>query len=1258
MIFLDEIGELREATQAKLLKVLEEGVVRRLGATETEPADVWVISATNADLEAAVRQRAFREDLYHRLAVLTLRLPPLRERGRDVILLARRFLDQACTEYGLSPKRLSPDAEERILRHPWPGNVRELDNVMERVALLAEGDDVTASMLELRGGSEVASVGQPVPTPAAASLEDAMRNHLLAALEQTRWNISRTAVLLDISRNTVRARIDRFGLRPSTGSKARSARLPAASMERPVSLDARPAPILPPPVGPATPIRWESRRITFLRARLIMHVDNISLLESNRALDVLLEKIRSFGGQIDELSPQGIGVVFGLEPVEDAPRRAAHAAMAMQKAAERGRRESAEGFDIKTGIHVGEVLVAHTRIGPHIDAETKRDHWAALDATLGKAAAGVTLVSSTALPFLERRFDLVAEPGLPSSPYRLKGRERAGLAPEGQMAGFVGRGLELSLLKSRLAAARAGNGQVVGIGGEAGIGKSRLLHEFRQALRGEGVTYLEGHCLSYGTDIPYLPLIEILRNGCRVTDDDGPGQVAQKLRVTLQYLGMEPDEAVAHLMRFLGFKEGTEPLEGATPEAIRTRTAQILRQMCLTTSRRRPLVIVVEDLHWIDPASESLTAMVDNLTGVPLLLILTYRPDYLHAWLDRAHVTKVPLQPLSAEDSLSVLKGIVTPEQLSGTVAQEILEKADGNPFFLEELGRTVREHGSLPAPLDVPRTVQEVLLARINHLPERERRLLQSAAAIGKDVPVSLLRLVADLPDAELEASLHQLRASEFLYETSLGPELELTFKHGLTHEVAYESLSASRRKELHAGIVTATETSYPTRRAELVERLAFHSLKGEVWEKAVRYCREAGAKAFGRSAHRTAVSYFDQAVDALRHLPQTPETTERSIDVRLDLRYALMPLGEFRRVFECLSEAGELAESVNDQRRLGRVAAFLTNYFHLMGDHERAVEYGRRASDIAGALHDLPMGTVANANLGLLHYSSGAYREAAEAARRNVRALQGDLAFERFGSSVLPSVLSRTCLAWSLGELGEFPEGARLAAEGLEIAEKSRQPLSLIYAHLGAGTLCLRQGTLPDAVHYLERAFAICRDAEIALLFSTVALPLASAYALAGRGEDALHMLDEAAGHARSIGDPIGRLAATGGRGEACLAVGRYDQALPLARQYLEQRRGLKARGFEGWALKLLGDTLSRQTPPEDEEAEASYREALGIAAALEMRPLSALCHLELGLLHRRRGHLEIASEELGRAEELLRAMGMTHWLDQMAGDGQISR
>src|SRR6267143_1691647 len=216
-IFLDEIGLLPEPLQAKLLKVLEEQAVRRLGATTAEPVDTWIISATNTDLQAAIRQRAFREDLYHRLAVLTLMLPPLRERGRDVLILAERFLARVCVDYGLPAKRFASDAQARLLAYPWPGNIRELGNVIERVALLAEADLVTADMLDLQSASAGAPPA-PAPGPGAVSLDDAMRDHLLTALTQTAWNISRTAALLGISRNTLRARIDKFGLR--AGSQA------------------------------------------------------------------------------------------------------------------------------------------------------------------------------------------------------------------------------------------------------------------------------------------------------------------------------------------------------------------------------------------------------------------------------------------------------------------------------------------------------------------------------------------------------------------------------------------------------------------------------------------------------------------------------------------------------------------------------------------------------------------------------------------------------------------------------------------------------------------------------------------------------------------------------------------------------------------------------------------------------------------------------------------------------------------------------
>src|SRR5712691_4752215 len=413
-IFLDEIGLLPEALQAKLLKVLEEQAIRRLGSTSSEPVDVWIISATNTDLQSAIAQRRFREDLYHRLAVLTLQLPPLRERERDVVLLAERFLARACADYGLPRKTLSPEAQARLLAYPWPGNVRELGNMIERVALLAEDVVVSAEVLELPSGAPPHPAA-PSAAPPPASLEDAMRDHLLAALTQTGWNISRTAALLGISRNTLRARIERFDLRTGASPAAPARRPDRAPAPAPIVAEPQPSSYAPPTPVPApglaaaSPIRWETRRVTLLRAALITPAGDEELPDASRALGVLLDKLRSFGGRIEDVGPWAVGAVFGLEPVEDAPRRAAHAAMALQKAAERGRRGDGESFSAKIGIHVAQVLIGQSSVGIDIDADAKRAQWDILDSLLSSAEADSIMLTAAARAFLKRRFDLAVE---------------------------------------------------------------------------------------------------------------------------------------------------------------------------------------------------------------------------------------------------------------------------------------------------------------------------------------------------------------------------------------------------------------------------------------------------------------------------------------------------------------------------------------------------------------------------------------------------------------------------------------------------------------------------------------------------------------------------------------------------------------------------------------------------------------------------------------------------------------------------------
>ncbi|HEV3347760.1 MAG TPA: sigma 54-interacting transcriptional regulator, partial [Methylomirabilota bacterium] len=881
-IFLDEVGLLPEALQAKLLTVIEERTVRRLGGTHPEPADAWIISATNGDLQTAIRERRFREDLYHRLAVLTLRLPPLRERGRDVILLAEHVLAGVCADYALPPKTLSAAARERLLAHPWPGNVRELHNVLERVALLTDGAVVTPDVLELPDPGREEAVA-PLAAPTPRSLDDALREHLHSVLEQTGWNISRTASVLGITRNTVRARMEKLGLRADAPAPARGRRAAATP--------AAPRPTATRAGAPAPPalnaIRWESRRVTLLRAVL-------EWSDKGSALDVVLDKLTSFGGRIDELSPTSVGAVFGLEPVEDAPRRAAHAAMAVQNAAVRGR--DGEPFTVTTAIHVGQVLVGQFAGDVQIDSVAKRIEWKVLDSMLAIARTGSIVASGATLPFLARRFDLERREGTAGSLHYLRGREGPGLGLEGEMAGFVGRRQELDLLNSRLASARAGRGQIVGIVGEAGIGKSRLLYEFRQGLRGEPVTYIEGHCLSYGTSIPYLPVLEILRAACRIREIDGPAEVTAKLRKALELLEIEVDAALPYLLRFLGIKEGTETLDTSRIDGVLLRTTRVLRQMCIEAARRRPLIIALEDIHWLDASSEALAEMVKTLEGVPLLLIVTYRPGYWPQSLERSRLTQVALQPLSPEDSRSVLGGFLPHDRLADPVCERIVNKAEGNPLFLEELARTVREQGGPSDEITVPDTVEEVLRARINRLPDRERELLQSAAVIGKTIPVEVLGLLAAARDEELRAMLNRLRAADFLYE--VGPEGQYSFKHALTHEVAYGGIAPAERRELHARIVHVVEQINPERLSDHVERLALHSTKGELWDKALEYTHRAGIKAAEHSAHRQAVAYFEQALEILTRQPRSREMAERAIDLRLDFRNSLHALGDLERI------------------------------------------------------------------------------------------------------------------------------------------------------------------------------------------------------------------------------------------------------------------------------------------------------------------------------------------------------------------------
>jgi tetratricopeptide (TPR) repeat protein len=500
-------------------------------------------------------------------------------------------------------------------------------------------------------------------------------------------------------------------------------------------------------------------------------------------------------------------------------------------------------------------------------------------------------------------------------------------------------------------------------------------------------------------------------------------------------------------------------------------------------------------------------------------------------------------------------------------------------------------------------------------------------------------------VPEATLHRGLAHLQAAEFLYETRLFPEPEYTFKHALTHEVAYNSLLLERRRVLHARLVEALEALALDQAAEQVERLAHHALRGEVWDKAMAYCRQAGEKAMAGSAHREAVGSFEQALSALPQLPETRDTREQAIDLRLALRSALYPSGDAGRILAVLREAEALA----DHHRLGQVLLFLSQHFYHGGAYDQAIAAAQRVLAFATAGRDAILHARANYYRGLAYEAQTDYRQAIDCFGQIVAALDGARRHERFGQATLPAVVYRANSAGCHAELGMFTEGRALGEEGLRIAEAAAHPASLMIAIWGMGLLALLQGDLPEALPRLERAVGICQDADLPSWFPRMAAPLGAAYTLAGRIDDAVPLLTQAMAQTTATERVDFQARCRLPLGEVQLLAGHLEEAHTLAKRALTHAREHQEHGHQAYALRLLGEIAARREPPETALAEAHYHQALALAEQRGMRPLQAHCYLGLGTLYVKIGRRQQAYTELSTAITLYRAMEMTLWLPQ---------
>jgi len=542
-----------------------------------------------------------------------------------------------------------------------------------------------------------------------------------------------------------------------------------------------------------------------------------------------------------------------------------------------------------------------------------------------------------------------------------------------------------------------------------------------------------------------------------------------------------------------------------------------------------------------------------------------------------------------------------------------------------------------------VPATVQAIVAARIDRLPADEKSLLETAAVIGKDVPLPLLEAVTDLSRDALRQGLARLLAGEFLYETMLFPEVEYTFRHALTHEVAYGGLLRERRRAAHTRIVEAMERLYAHRLPEQIERLATHAVRAELWPKAVPYLRQAAAKAMSRSANAEAVSWLEQARSAIGHLPAGRETDELAVDLRFDLRNAFFAIGDLPAIERVLDEAAKLVEGLDDRRRQGWVAAYKSHYFWRTGDLGRAIESGRRALEAAESVTDLGL-EATNVNLGLAYYGIGDYPRAIECLRRIVDRLEGQLARERFGWAGVPAGTARAYLVGCLAEIGRFAEGVRHGEDSIRLAEAAGHPFSLGQALVNLGVLHLRRGDLEPAIAVLERCLEVSRVADVPALFASTASGLGYAYALSGRVAEGLALLEQGVAEAKARKITARQSLWTSWLADVCRLDGAIERAEEIAAQAVDLAKAHGGRGNHTAAVVVQAGVAQAAGRP---TAESLYLVAIAQAVELGMRPVEAQARLGLATLYRDAGRLDEARERAQNAARLFRAMDMSRWL-----------
>jgi class 3 adenylate cyclase/tetratricopeptide (TPR) repeat protein len=1016
-------------------------------------------------------------------------------------------------------------------------------------------------------------------------------------------------------------------------------------------------------------IEGERKQITVLFADIKGSTSLIQDLDPEEAdqrlgptLQAMIDAVHRYEGTINRIEGDGIMALFGAPLAhEDSAVRAAYAALDMQNAV---RAASGDQPDIRVGLHAGEVVVRaiHTDLSVDYDAIGATVHLAARMEQM--AEPGTIYCTSQVVRLAEgliaaRSLGPVPVKGFrePLELFEITGhtaaRTRWEVTAARGLTRFIDRNAESAVLRDTMRVAAEGHGKLIGVVGEPGTGKTRLVHELLHSPEAANWAVLKTATASYTMNTPYLAFSNLIRTWCEIPEKASADDINRRLRTTISAFSEDLTSTLPAIRSLLDLPVDDAEWLALEPAARRQRIFAAAKSIILRGAEIRPLLLWFEDMQWTDAETRTLIeGIAKEIETSRLLIIMTYRPEYRHIWSGSNYRT-VEIEALDRPNAELLVRTLLGNDKANDQLCNLLVQRTEGTPFFIEETVRAQVEHGVLRGGMGayeltqelqsirIPDSVQAVLASRIDRLAPAQRELLQTASVIGSDVALTLLEQVADVEQDELRTLLADLQADDFLYQVPNTASDQFRFKHALTHEVAYGSLLSRRRQELHGRVVKAIEFQHRENLGEVVESLAHHALNAELWEEALNYSRRAGDKAVELSAYREARVFYDQALQALKRLPQDRAHIQLGIDIRLGLRAIFGATADYPALEDCLREAEALAVSIEDRPRLAAISVAQTLVHNWRGDLDASIECGERALGIAREIKSNRLELPASFYLGQAYMWRGDFQRSLALLQNNRAWTAGPLRQERIGTTGTSSVLWMGMLAASHAYLGNFRDGTVAAEEACEIADEVRRPYDVALAYWYAGFVLSHQGNVSSALVSLEHGYQVCRSAQISFLIPVLSTSLGYAYALSGRADEGIALLSKALEFSQSVKFHYGVAWSTTYLGFAKLHAGHTEGVLEHGRHALDLASNHHYRAVEVTARRLMAEAYQRDG--ELGPAEAFYRQSFELASQLGLRPEQAHCQNGLAQIYVRSGRSGEGDRHAKLATELYAALEM---------------